>query len=747
MSSWRCWAASNSFSIFTSRGNSTAPPTGGPLENAVEAGSGHNQYPRNAGALDGGEAGAHHQEEARRRVFLTWEDLSVTAAGRKGSRAVILDGLTGYARPGHVLALMGPSGCGKTTLLDTLAGRLGSNMKATGDILINGRREKLAFGTSAYVTQDDLLMATLTVTEAVQYSAQLQLPDTVPPAEKRARAERAIRQMGLAAVASNRIGGRVCKGISGGQRRREEARRRVFLTWEDLSVTAAGRKGSRAVILDGLTGYARPGHVLALMGPSGCGKTTLLDTLAGRLGSNMKATGDILINGRREKLAFGTSAYVTQDDLLMATLTVTEAVQYSAQLQLPDTVPPAEKRARAERAIRQMGLAAVASNRIGGRVCKGISGGQRRRFFGVNGFPCPLRRNPSDYFLTLINKDFEESNEEGRTLDLPSAAKVIETLVESIRSSGGYRINKETCSADQDASLIKKTQATFLAKSIVLTKRSLVNMHRDTGYYWLRFIIYIALCVSIGTIFFNVGSKFASIQARASMIMFTSTFITMMSIGGFPSFVEDMKIFRKEHLNGHYGATPFVTSNTLSSTPYLGLICIVPGAIAYYLTGLQRGIDHFVYFVVVIWACTMLVEGLMMIVAAIVPDFLLGIITGSGIQGMLMLNAGFFRLPSDLPKPIWRYPTYYISYHKYATQGLYKNEFLGLIFEDPGGGGLTISGEYILKNYLEVEMGYSKWVDLAILLAMVFIYRVLFLVIIKVAEKVKPLIKCLAVNV
>lgn len=72
-------------------------------------------------------------------------------------------------------------------------------------------------------------------------------------------------------------------------------------------------------------------------------------------------------------------AYVTQDNLLMATLTVTEAVHYSAQLQLPDSLPPAEKRSRADHAIQQMGLAAVAEARIGGRVCKGISGGQRKR--------------------------------------------------------------------------------------------------------------------------------------------------------------------------------------------------------------------------------------------------------------------------------------------------------------------------------------------------------------------------------
>jgi ABC-type multidrug transport system ATPase subunit len=55
----------------------------------------------------------------------------------------------------------------------------------------------------------------------------------------------------------------------------------VFLTWEDLSVTASSGKAKAAVIIDKISGYARPGEVLALMGPSGCGKTTLLDALAG----------------------------------------------------------------------------------------------------------------------------------------------------------------------------------------------------------------------------------------------------------------------------------------------------------------------------------------------------------------------------------------------------------------------------------------------------------------------------------
>ena len=72
-----------------------------------------------------------------------------------------------------------------------------------------------------------------------------------------------------------------------------------------------------------------------------------------------------------------------------------------------------------------------------------------------------------------------------------------------------------------------------------------------------------------------------------------------------------------------------MVGNTFSSIPYLILISVIPGAIAYYLVGLQKGFDHFAYFSLVLFATMMLVESLMMIVASIVPDFLMGIITGN----------------------------------------------------------------------------------------------------------------------
>lgn len=151
------------------------------------------------------------------------------------------------------------------------------------------------------------------------------------------------------------------------------------LTWKDLTVMVTLGNGETQKVLEGLTGYAEPGSLMALMGPSGSGKSTLLDALSSRLAANAFLSGTILLNGRKTKLSFGTAAYVTQDDNLIGTLTVRETISFSARLRLPDKMPWSEKRALVESTIIEMGLQDCADTVIGNWHLRGISGGEKRR--------------------------------------------------------------------------------------------------------------------------------------------------------------------------------------------------------------------------------------------------------------------------------------------------------------------------------------------------------------------------------
>ncbi|KAI5385969.1 hypothetical protein KIW84_072522, partial [Lathyrus oleraceus] len=362
-------------------------------------------------------------------------------------------------------------------------------------------------------------------------------------------------------------------------------------------------------------------------------------------------------------------------------------------------------------------------------------------FFSLNGFPCPPLQNPSDHLLKTINKDFDQDTETES-----STEEAISILVSSYKSS---EINKDVgnevalLSKKQMKSMDKnKGHAGFFNQCLALIKRSSLNMFRDLGYYWLRLGIYIALALSLGTVFYDFGTSYASIKDRGSLLSYISGFLTFMSIGGFPSFVEDMKVFQRERQNGHYGVVAYVIGNTFSSVPFIFVISIIPTAITYYLCGLHKGYEHFFFFACVLFSSLMLVESLMMIVSSIVPNFLMGIVTGAGIQGVMMLVGGFFKLPHDIPNIFWKYPFHYVAFHTYVTEGLFKNEYEGLRFDNPNVQGVNryITGEVVLTDIWQIDMNYSKYVDLAILLGMIVLYRVLFLFIIKGREKMKPVV-------
>ncbi|XP_026391162.1 ABC transporter G family member 11-like isoform X2 [Papaver somniferum] len=596
-------------------------------------------------------------------AFLTWDDLWVTVPSSSGTDTrgknngkAILQGLNGYAQPSEILAIMGPSGSGKSTLLDALAGRLASNTKQSGLIKVNGRKS-LAFGTSAYVTQDDELTTTLTVKESIYYSAMLQLPESMTNSEKKERAETTIRDMGLQEVMDTRIGGWYNKGLSGGQKRRVSICIEI-LTRPKLLFLDEPTSG-----LDSAASYHVMDRIEKLT--KQCGMTVIA--------SIHQPSSEVFdLFHKLCLLSFGRTVF--------------------------------------------FGPASAAYE-----------------FFTLNGFPCPTKRNPSDHYLRTINKDFDnvsliqnedtEQGLEGNNCKLLTTEEATNILVESYRLSQfsqEVKLRVSEISNKEGRILEKGSHACFLTQSIALTKRSFVNMNRDLGYYWLRLGIYISISVCLGTIFYDIGYTFDSIQ--------------------------DMMIFERERLNGHYGVTAFIIGNTLSSTPYLLINTLIPGAIAYYLAGLHKGFEHFLFFVLVIFVSVILVESLMMIVASMVPNYLMGIIIGSGIQGVMMLNAGFFRLPDALPNPFWKYPMYYIAFHRYAIEGLYKNEFKGLSFpRSQGEGSSTITGEEIIEKIWQMPMSYSKWIDLYILFGMVVLYRLMFFVVIKTSEKIKPILRSFSV--
>ncbi|KAJ3275169.1 ATP-binding cassette sub- G member 1, partial [Blyttiomyces sp. JEL0837] len=92
-------------------------------------------------------------------------------------------------------------------------------------------------------------------------------------------------------------------------------------------------------------------------------------------------TGQILVNGEeiQGRTMREISGFVFQDDLILPTMTVREAITMSATLRLPNTVTPEERDRKVNAIIEELGLTKCAETIIGDSQTKGVSGGERKR--------------------------------------------------------------------------------------------------------------------------------------------------------------------------------------------------------------------------------------------------------------------------------------------------------------------------------------------------------------------------------
>ncbi|WJX83758.1 hypothetical protein P8452_66396 [Trifolium repens] len=369
------------------------------------------------------------------------------------------------------------------------------------------------------------------------------------------------------------------------------------------------------------------------------------------------------------------------------------------------------------------------------------------KFFADAGFPCPTKRNPSDHFILSINLDFDLINEALARCHPTSSNSTVgmrtsdirRQLIESYKNSeliinARRKIQQlKTNVMEEEAtnSNIARSSANWWKQLSTLTKRSFLNMNRDLGYYWLRIIFYILTGITIGTLFFHIGTDNSSILARGKCVSFIYGFMICLSCGGLPFFIEELKVFYGERSKGYCGEAAFVISNFISSFPFLLLTSLSSGIIIYFMVQFHPGFINCTFFCINLFCCLSVVESCIMVVAAIVPNVMTGIGTGTGFIVFMMMPSQLFRPLNDIPKFFWRYPMSYLSFGTWAVQGQYKNDMLGVEFDPLLPGDPKVTGEQVLPLLFGVPLSHGKWLDLTILVILLFVHRLLLFLVLR----------------
>jgi NitT/TauT family transport system ATP-binding protein len=142
--------------------------------------------------------------------------------------------------------------------------------------------------------------------------------------------------------------------------------------------------------------HVRAGEFLSLIGPSGCGKTTLLKIIAGLVPADR---GRVSVGGRVVSGPGRECSVVFQDFALLPWATVQRNVEFGLLLR---GVVPAERAARARRAIGKVGLAGFEA-----AYPAQLSGGMQQRV----GLARALAVNPQ---VLLMDEPFASIDEQTR---------------------------------------------------------------------------------------------------------------------------------------------------------------------------------------------------------------------------------------------------------------------------------------------------------------------------------------------
>ena len=124
-------------------------------------------------------------------------------------------------------------------------------------------------------------------------------------------------------------------------------------------------------------------------------------------------------------------------------------------------------------------------------------------FFGSCGFKCPIFTNPADYFLKIVNTDFEDHGEVSEIVEAFKKLKNLQTIQKQIDESQNSEYDKNNT---LQVHYSRRTRNWFI-QCYYLTERNLINAVINPGIYWVRIFMYLVLSLMTGSLYHKGNGK------------------------------------------------------------------------------------------------------------------------------------------------------------------------------------------------------------------------------------------------
>ncbi|KAK9142055.1 hypothetical protein Syun_011455 [Stephania yunnanensis] len=608
----------------------------------------------------------------------------------KRAKVTILKNVSGIIKPSRMTLLLGPPSSGKTTLLLALAAKLDPDLKVKGEVTYNGHRfnEFVPQKTSAYVSQNDVHLAVMTVQETLDFSAR-------------------------------------CQGVGSRNelvteliRREKEAG--IFPEAEvDLFM--------KATAIEGATSGLKIDYTLKILGLDICKDTIVGDTMLRGISGGQKkrvTTGEMIVGPTKTLFMDEISTGLDSSTTYQIVKCLQHITHYMDATIVVSLLQPAPETFDLFDDVILLSEGQIVYQGPMEHVLE---------FFKSCGFQCPERKGTADFLQEVTSRKDQEQYWAERSEPYRYVSPN-EFAVQFKKFHVGANLDIDLLtpydkSRSHKAALVFNKHST---RTVDLLKANFAKewliIKRNSFLYMFRTVQYISVAFIGATLFFRTNMHTrneldAHVYIGAiSYIMLTNMFASSPEVG---LTIIRLPVFYKHRDLLFHPVWTFTLPNTLLKIPISMIDSVVFVAITYYSIGLAPEPSRFFKHLLLIFLLQQAGNGLFRFLAGVFRDMTLGITVGSLFNQVLYMLGGFTIPRDEIPKWLrwgsWISPISY-AYNALTVNELFAPRWMNKLASDKA----TRLGEAVLKNIGVFRKSYWYWIGAAALAGFAIVFNVLF---------------------
>ena len=575
--------------------------------------------------------------------------------------------------------MMGTSGAGKTSLMEVISNQSKSG-EVQGNFYLNGNEVDIEIikKISGFVFQDDIILRTMTVSEALYMSALLKLPESISNEDKMKIVNEMISILHLEKCKDTIVGDSTLKGISGGERKR-------------LSVGMEMIMNPSIIFLDeptsGLDTYTAYSLVKSLKNLTLEGRTVVA-TIHQPSSDILRLFDDIIL------LNHGKIVFQGE---------VNNIVNYFDNI---------------------------------GYKCPEYTNPSDFIFMNILN-PLDLQNNNDEINNVNIEKLKAQNNNDEITINY--IKKKDQFILDSYKNSGMENNVKKKCD-DINSNIMKLSEKNTKYVPRIglqfkfLIKRHFNNIIRDKAILRTKLGQSFILGLVIGLTFLNIPGRKENVQIQdRNGSLFISCFSQVLFpiIGTLAIFSLETPIVMREIGSGYYTPLGYYLSKISIEIPFQIIITLITCTIIYWLCLYQKKFKKYITFIGIIELGSLCGLSIGISIATIAKNVSIALQFAPFCIIPLILFSGLFINSSSIP--VYFTWIQYLSPIRYIYQEVYKNEFKGLKYKNIP---LDNSIEQMNFNKLSTALTMSL-LSLITIILFIFCYLVLFFSIKRSLSKTK----------